>query len=126
MKPNYFPYNKKEEKYQATKERGETTYYLGVAKICPKCKNYIQGYPALSRKDNRTEICSQCGVLEALEVFINYNQNKKKEIKQKNDKRNNQKANRRSNQRRYEKRSNRKNENFKFTQKGHKGTKRRR
>ena len=33
---------------------------------CPKCgKEYI-GYPALSRKDNKTEICPLCGVLEAL------------------------------------------------------------
>lgn len=39
---------------------------------CPKCQNYIQGYPAISRKDNKTKICSKCGILEALESFINY------------------------------------------------------
>jgi predicted RNA-binding Zn-ribbon protein involved in translation (DUF1610 family) len=37
---------------------------------CPICKKEIKGYPALSRKDNKTEICSSCGVKEALEQFI--------------------------------------------------------
>lgn len=37
---------------------------------CPKCKKEIKGYPALSRKDNKTEICSDCGTKEALEIFI--------------------------------------------------------
>lgn len=41
-------------------------------KICPKCGNRIQGHPALSRADNKTEICSNCGTLEALEVFEKY------------------------------------------------------
>ena len=41
-------------------------------KICPKCGNCIQGHPALSRADNKTEICSNCGTLEALEVFEKY------------------------------------------------------
>ncbi len=36
---------------------------------CPKCgKEYI-GYPALSREDNKTEICPLCGVLEALRDY---------------------------------------------------------
>jgi hypothetical protein len=39
-------------------------------KICPICKKQIKGYPALSRKDNKTEICSECGVAEALADFI--------------------------------------------------------
>ncbi len=38
-------------------------------KLCPYCKQAIVGYPALSRVDNRTEICSECGMLEALKVF---------------------------------------------------------
>ena len=38
-------------------------------KICHICKKQIIGYPALSRKDNKTEICSKCGTLEALEIF---------------------------------------------------------
>lgn len=67
-----FLYNKRDKQYQTTKVNKETTYYLGFAKICPRCKNYIQGYPALSRKDNKTEICSNCGKLEALEDFKKY------------------------------------------------------
>ena len=27
------------------------------------------GYPAISRKDNKTEICSTCGLLEALDAY---------------------------------------------------------
>jgi hypothetical protein len=41
--------------------------------VCPLCKGYIPNndtpgeYPgALSRVDNTTEICSECGVMEAL------------------------------------------------------------
>lgn len=37
--------------------------------ICPKCGQPIKGYPAISREDNKTEICSQCGVQEAMQVF---------------------------------------------------------
>ena len=43
--------------------------------ICPRCEGYIPSndapgaYPgALSRTDNETEICSECGVEEALIV----------------------------------------------------------
>lgn len=39
--------------------------------ICPRCKQTITEYPALSRKDNVTYICSDCGVAEALEIFFN-------------------------------------------------------
>lgn len=35
---------------------------------CPKCgKSYAKGKGALSRKDNKTEICSDCGYREAIE-----------------------------------------------------------
>ena len=41
---------------------------------CPRCGGYIPNnhtpgaYPgALSRRDNKTEICSDCGVFEAIE-----------------------------------------------------------
>lgn len=37
---------------------------------CPKCGKYYIGYPALSRKDNKTEICSRRRVFEALIVYI--------------------------------------------------------
>lgn len=43
---------------------------LGI-KICPVCGKEYTGYPAISRRDNTTEICPDCGVKEALEDFIN-------------------------------------------------------
>lgn len=39
-------------------------------KICPICKEKYVGYPALSRKDNKTEICPGCGMREALDDYI--------------------------------------------------------
>ena len=41
-------------------------------KICPLCNCEIQGYPAISRKDNKTEICSRCGEAEAWVDFLVY------------------------------------------------------
>lgn len=35
--------------------------------ICPKCGQAYTGHPALSRVDNETWICPDCGVREALE-----------------------------------------------------------
>ena len=37
---------------------------------CPRCKRMYRGYPALSRRDNKTEICSDCGTAEALSDII--------------------------------------------------------
>lgn len=39
---------------------------------CPICGNSIGKYPAISRKDNKTRICSNCGTNEALTAFNNY------------------------------------------------------
>ncbi len=36
---------------------------------CPKCKQQMNTFPAISRRDNRTEICSYCGALEALLII---------------------------------------------------------
>ena len=64
------------DKCQPTSEQlGEEkikTYLVekGIIRICPKCKKEYSGYPAISRRDNRTEICSDCGVAEAFEDFI--------------------------------------------------------
>lgn len=41
-------------------------------KVCPICKKPIIGYPAISRKDNKTEICSSCGQAEAIKEFYEY------------------------------------------------------
>ncbi|MBR6505915.1 hypothetical protein IKT18_03750 [Candidatus Saccharibacteria bacterium] len=34
---------------------------------CPKCGAYYTGYPALSREDNKTKVCPECGIKE---VFL--------------------------------------------------------
>ncbi len=36
----------------------------------PKCGKYYVGYPALSREDNKTEVCPDCGLKEAIEAII--------------------------------------------------------
>ena len=36
---------------------------------CPRCGDHFEVFPALSRYDNATYICSPCGVTEALYNF---------------------------------------------------------
>lgn len=36
---------------------------------CPRCGGFYRGIPALSRWDNKTELCPDCGVREALTVL---------------------------------------------------------
>jgi len=36
---------------------------------CPRCTKEIKTFPALSRRDNKTDICSDCGTTEALEDY---------------------------------------------------------
>lgn len=38
-------------------------------KTCPLCGNEYH-YPAISRFDNHTEICPECGMIEALTAWI--------------------------------------------------------
>jgi ribosomal protein L37AE/L43A len=38
---------------------------------CPRCKRDYEEYPALSRVDNKTYICSKCGTEEGLFNFMN-------------------------------------------------------
>lgn len=52
-------------------------------KKCPRCGAVITLYPAISRKDNKTEICSYCGVIEAIEEYINH---KNKLVQKRNSK----------------------------------------
>ena len=47
---------------------------MNKPKICPVCGKKYSGYPAISRTDNKTLICSECGTKEALTAFINYEQ----------------------------------------------------
>jgi len=35
--------------------------------VCPRCGRTYHGIPALSRADNKTPVCPDCGVREALE-----------------------------------------------------------
>jgi hypothetical protein len=43
---------------------------------CPRCKKFIKGHPALSRRDNKTNICSECGIEEAMWDFFVYKERK--------------------------------------------------
>lgn len=36
---------------------------------CPRCHGLMSKHPALSREDNKTQICARCGIREALAVF---------------------------------------------------------
>lgn len=38
-------------------------------RICPKCGCVYTGVPALSRTDNETLICPDCGIREALKAL---------------------------------------------------------
>jgi RNA polymerase subunit RPABC4/transcription elongation factor Spt4 len=39
-------------------------------RICPICHIQFTAHPALSRTDNRTPICPDCGTKQALTAFI--------------------------------------------------------
>jgi len=39
---------------------------------CPRCENICDmSFPALSRRDNKTSICSSCGDDEAMREYLN-------------------------------------------------------
>ena len=40
--------------------------------VCPRCKNIISVHTALSRRDNKTRICSNCGTEEAMFDLVVY------------------------------------------------------
>ena len=48
--------------------------------ICPSCKKEFNNHPALSRKDNKTEICSECGLKEALNIALGHDEKLIQEI----------------------------------------------
>lgn len=41
-----------------------------LQRVCPSCGYGYTAPSAISRKDNKTEICPQCGMVEALTDFI--------------------------------------------------------
>ena len=45
------------------------TYKILEIQRCPKCNKEFTEHPALSREDNETEICPECGVREAVEAY---------------------------------------------------------
>lgn len=45
------------------------SYKIIEIQKCPKCHKEYADYPAISREDNATEICPECGVREAVEVL---------------------------------------------------------
>ena len=47
----------------------EYVRWVMLAYKCPKCGELFVGYPALSRLDNETEICPECGIKEAFDAF---------------------------------------------------------
>ena len=38
-----------------------------IRKVCPRCGRPYEAHPALSRSDNKTLLCPDCGLREALE-----------------------------------------------------------
>ena len=42
---------------------------LEKIQVCPRCKRLIDGHPALSRRDNKTKICANCDINEAMFDF---------------------------------------------------------
>lgn len=46
-------------------------------RICPVCGRTYDTYPALSRKDNKTEICPDCGTQEALFEHLEHSRQQK-------------------------------------------------
>ena len=45
------------------KENGKTER---VERVCPHCGRFYTEPPALSREDNQTMVCPECGIREAL------------------------------------------------------------
>lgn len=50
-------------------------------KICPRCEKEYTNFPALSRRDSKTDICSDCGQEEALLDFVLF----RKSVQEKSD-----------------------------------------
>ena len=53
---------------------------MSTVKVCPKCDKYYTGYPATSRFDSTVQVCPDCGMKEALQVFYQATKAKQKAI----------------------------------------------
>ena len=45
---------------------------METIKKCPRCKKDYSGFPAMSRVDNKTSICSPCGTEEGLDDYYGH------------------------------------------------------
>lgn len=72
-----------EAKMFSTAEEAEDAYSevshvsFKIYPVCPICGEEYSEPPAISRKDNKSKICSKCGTGEALMDFIDHLQKKK-------------------------------------------------
>ncbi len=48
---------------------------------CPKCKKKYDEHPAISRVDNKTKICTLCGIAESIVIMRSEIINEKIELK---------------------------------------------
>jgi hypothetical protein len=46
------------------------TWYCLTHRVCPRCLSDEMKFPALSRTDNKTKICSPCGRIEGIEDLV--------------------------------------------------------
>ena len=51
-------------------DHANLTSHLLIGSECPQCNEHYFEFPALSRRDNETEICPTCGTLEALDDIV--------------------------------------------------------
>lgn len=63
--------------YDSTDIAEEVCASIGFGKfkiypVCPCCHKEYEGYPSISRYDNKTKICDKCGLLEALWDYFEY------------------------------------------------------
>lgn len=68
MKAIYESFEKKPEWIDMNKIRMYEAHMC--YKVCPKCGRKYKERPAISRRDNKTKICPDCGTAEALEDLL--------------------------------------------------------
>lgn len=73
-----------EENKEVKNENEEVPYDNTTEKECPKCHKKYTQFPAISRRDNKTYICPQCGVDEAIEDMLKNKKDENKEVKKEN------------------------------------------
>ena len=59
---------------------GEDQCRKSNMRICPKCGRYFSEHPAISREDNSSEICPDCGFHEAITDWFNNDKNLQRQL----------------------------------------------